>query len=75
MDSLGFCRISCGRCDCCPTVRSVAKKLGLEEWLWAMDTAELYDLLDGPGFEATILAPRDGALDVLFEKMGEWPNV
>lgn len=66
----GFCRISCGRCDCCSTPRWTASENGLEEWAWAMDAAGLYEWLDGPGFEATILAPRDGALDGLLGRLG-----
>lgn len=53
-------------------MRSVATELELEEWIWAMDTAGLSDFLDGPGFEATILAPRDGALDGLLAKLSKW---
>ena len=69
--SEGFCQITCGRCDCCRTLRSVAEDEGLNDWLWAVDAVGLSDV-DEPGWEVSVLAPRDGSVDDLLTRLGGW---
>lgn len=68
----GFCQITCGRCECCKTLRNVAEDAGLEDWIWAMEATELQDILDNPGIEVSVLVPRSGALDEVLTKLGDW---
>ncbi|CAD7703312.1 unnamed protein product [Ostreobium quekettii] len=58
----GYCQITCGRCDCCKTYRELALEEGFLEFVSAMDAAELGDVLDNPGFMASLLVPPEGSI-------------
>ncbi|CAD7695513.1 unnamed protein product [Ostreobium quekettii] len=66
----GFCQITCGRCDCCRTLRNVATDEGLSELVWAFEISGLGNLLNAPGWEVAILGPRNGALQRLLDSLG-----
>jgi hypothetical protein len=69
---LGYCQITCGRCDCCPTLAEAAEAAGLTEFLWAMNrSTSRVEALTQPGYMVTLLAPSNGAMNDLFDKLGE----
>lgn len=68
----GYCQISCGRCDCCPSLAAAAEQAGLTEFLWAMNRSTTHvEDLNQPGLMATVLAPDNNAMQTLFDKLGK----
>lgn len=67
----GYCQISCGRCNCCPTLTEAALQAGLTEFVWAMNrSVSNVESLGQPGLMATVMAPDDNAMRTLFDKLG-----
>ncbi len=68
----GYCQISCGRCLCCPTLAQAAGNASLTEFLWAVNHSSpgVLENLNQPGLLATVLAPTDGAMQSLYDKLG-----
>lgn len=58
----GYCQISCGRCDCCATVLEVLREQGFAALADAAVAVGLESILSNPGFETTMLAPSDTAM-------------
>lgn len=73
---IGYCQITCGRCDCCPTLTEAATQAGLTEFVWAMNrSTSNVESLSQPGLMATVMAPDDNAMRTLFGRLGELLSV
>ena len=71
----GYCQITCGRCDCCPSLLNATLAAGLTEFAWAMNlssAANRTEDLSQPGLMATLLAPDNNAMLSLFQRLGGW---
>ncbi|KAI8476263.1 MAG: hypothetical protein J3K34DRAFT_401723 [Monoraphidium minutum] len=74
----GYCQITCGRCDCCPTLLQASLAAGLNEFVWAMNlstASNRSESLEQPGLMVTLLAPNDNAMSDLFNRLGGKPRI
>jgi hypothetical protein len=65
-------QITCGRCDCCSTVKGILEKEGLTEFLWAAENAggDLWSNFQEPGWQVTVLAPENEVMKNGFSNWG-----
>lgn len=64
-------QITCGRCDCCSSVKQILEKEGLTEFLWAAEYAggNLWSFFQEPGWQVTVLAPEN---EVMKQGLSNW---
>jgi hypothetical protein len=66
----GYCQISCGRCKCCSTVLEVLEAKGFHELSAVVRIVGIESVLASPGFETTMLAPSDTAMQLAYAELG-----
>jgi hypothetical protein len=68
----GYCQITCGRCDCCPSLLNATAAAGAAEFAWALAATGAGGGVNfsEPGAMATFLAPDDNAMRDLFGRLG-----
>lgn len=60
---IGYCQISCDRCDCCSTFKELATVNGLGEMIDLMEASGMdpEEYHANPAWMGTVLVPRPGA--------------